>query len=42
VFYKNEEDEELTTYTDNDYAGDLEDRKSTSGYVFKMGSAAVS
>jgi len=42
VFYKNEEDEELTTYTDNDYAGDLKDRKSTSGHVFKMGSAAVS
>ena len=42
VFYKNEEDEELTAYTNNDYVGDLEDRKSTSGYVFKMGSAAVS
>jgi hypothetical protein len=42
VFYKNEEDEELTAYTDSDYAGDLEDKKSTSGYVFKMGSGVVS
>jgi len=42
VFYKNEEDEELIAYTNNDYVGDLEDRKSTSGYVFKMGSGAVS
>jgi hypothetical protein len=42
VFYKNEEDEELTAYTDNDYTGDLKDRKSTSGYVFKMSSGVVS
>ncbi|KAI5312782.1 hypothetical protein L3X38_041956 [Prunus dulcis] len=42
VFYKNGEDEELTTYTDIDYAGDLEDRRSTSGYVFKMCSGTTS
>jgi hypothetical protein len=42
VLYKNEEDEELTAYTDNDYAGDLEDMKSRSGYVFKMSSRAMS
>lgn len=29
-------------YADSDYAGDLEDRKSTSGYVFLMSSGAVS
>ena len=29
-------------FTDSDYAGDLDDRKSTSGYVFMLGSGAVS
>lgn len=29
-------------YTDSDYTGDLEDRKSTSGYVFMLSSGAVS
>ncbi|CAL2276876.1 unnamed protein product [Prunus armeniaca] len=42
VFYKNGEDGELTAYTDSDYAEDLEDRKSTSGYVFKMSSGTMS
>jgi hypothetical protein len=28
-------------WTDSDYAGDYDDRKSTSGYVFTMGSSAV-
>ncbi|XP_038877260.1 secreted RxLR effector protein 161-like, partial [Benincasa hispida] len=32
----------LLAYTDSDYVGDLEDRKSTSGYVFLMSSGAVS
>ncbi|GAA0153908.1 transmembrane signal receptor [Lithospermum erythrorhizon] len=31
----------LVAYTDSDYAGDLNDRKSTSGYVFKFSSGAV-
>jgi len=42
LFYKKEGDEELTVYTDSDYPGDLDERKSTSGYVFLLSSAAVS
>ena len=33
---------ELFGYTDSDWAGSLDDRKSTSGYVFHMGSGAIS
>jgi hypothetical protein len=33
---------ELLAYTNNDYAGDLEDRKSTSGFLFVLSSGAVS
>ena len=29
-------------YTDSDYAGDIETRRSTSGYVFNLGSGAIS
>ena len=32
----------LVGYSDNDFAGDMDDRKSTSGYVFFMGSSIVS
>lgn len=35
-------DDELIAYTDSDYAGDLEDRKSTSSYVFLLSSGAIS
>ena len=42
IFYKKRGDDELAAYTDSDYAGDLEDRKSTSGYVFLLSSRAVS
>ena len=42
IFYKKGGDDELVAYTDNDYAGDLEDRKSTSGYVFLLSSGAIS
>jgi hypothetical protein len=34
--------QELKGWTDSDYAGDVDDRKSTSGYVFKLGSGAIS
>jgi hypothetical protein len=32
----------LTGFTDSDYAGCIEDRKSTSGYIFKYGECVVS
>jgi hypothetical protein len=34
--------EPLTGYTDSDWAGDHDTRRSTSGYVFNIGSAAIS
>ncbi len=33
---------ECVGYSDADWAGDLDDRKSTSGYMFQIGGAAVS
>jgi hypothetical protein len=42
IFYKQSGDVELVAYTDNDHAGDLEDRKSTSGFLFVLSSRAVS
>ena len=42
VFYRNEGNGELMAYTDSDYAGDVDDRKSTSGYVFLLNEGAVS
>ena len=42
LFYKKGGSEELVGYTDSDYAGDQDDRKSTSGYVFLMSSGAIS
>lgn len=41
IMYKRESSD-LIAYTDSDYAGDLNDRKSTSGYVFLLSSGAVS
>lgn len=42
LFYRKGGKEELIGYTDSDYAGDQDDRKSTSGYVFMLSSGAVS
>ncbi|XP_052728602.1 secreted RxLR effector protein 161-like [Vigna angularis] len=42
LFYKKEGKTGLIAYSDSDYAGDLDDRRSTSGSVFIIGSAAVS
>ncbi|XP_062020877.1 secreted RxLR effector protein 161-like [Rosa rugosa] len=41
IFYKRGGEESLVAFSDSDYAGDLGDRKSTSGYVFKLSSGAV-
>ncbi|KAH9288873.1 hypothetical protein KI387_032990 [Taxus chinensis] len=42
VFYRKEGNGELMAYTDNDYAGDVDDGKSTSGYVFLLSEGVVS
>jgi hypothetical protein len=42
LFYKKSERNELVGFSVSDYAGDLDDRKSTSGYVFLLSGAAVS
>ena len=36
------ESTECTGYSDADWAGDIDDRKSTSGYMFKIAGASVS
>ncbi|XP_047331351.1 secreted RxLR effector protein 161-like [Impatiens glandulifera] len=42
IFYKSKGQQNLIAYTDSDYAGDLSDRKSTSGYAFMFCSGVVS
>lgn len=43
IFYKRGEGNmKLVGYTDSDYAGDVDDRKSTSCFVFMMALGAVS
>ncbi|KAH9799278.1 hypothetical protein KPL71_000300 [Citrus sinensis] len=42
LFYKKGKKSDLYGFADSDYAGDLDDRRSTSGYVFMFGSAAIS
>jgi hypothetical protein len=41
ILYKKGEQADLIAYSDSDYGGDIDDRKSTSGYVFMLGSGAV-
>ncbi|XP_068311223.1 uncharacterized mitochondrial protein AtMg00810-like [Pyrus communis] len=41
-FYKKNGGSILTGFTNSDYVGDLDDRRSTSGHVFMMGSGATS
>nr|KYP57182.1 Retrovirus-related Pol polyprotein from transposon TNT 1-94 [Cajanus cajan] len=42
VFYKKINGSILTGFTDSNYAGDMDDRRSTSGHVFMIGSGAIS
>jgi hypothetical protein len=42
LWYEKGKDDDLAGWSDSDYAGDLDDRKSTSGYVFMIGSKVVS
>ena len=42
ILYTTSKNSELIGYTDNDWAGSVDDQKSTSGYVFHMGSGAIS
>ena len=41
-FTAHEEETELFGYSDADWAGDVDTRRSTSGYVFQIGSSTVS
>ena len=41
-YKKRTENDKIVGYSDSDYAGDLDDRRSTSGYVFVMSSGVVS
>ena len=40
LFYSETNDYKLVGYSDSDWCGDVDDRKSTSGYVFYMGDTA--
>ncbi|CAL5331079.1 unnamed protein product [Camellia sinensis] len=42
ILYKRGEKQSFFGFTDSDYAGDIDDRKSTSGNVFLMSSGAIS
>ena len=39
LLYRRSDAKELTGYSDSDWAGDLNDRKSTSGYMFVLSGA---
>ena len=42
LLYRKDASAELTGYSDADWAGDVGDRKSTSGYIYLLGGAAIS
>lgn len=42
LLYSKQESKDCIGYSDADWAGDVNDRKSTSGYLFKLSGAAVS
>ena len=41
ILYSKSKDPRLSGYTDSDWAGSIDDRKSTSGYVFSLGTGVV-
>ncbi|XP_020216916.1 uncharacterized protein LOC109800547 [Cajanus cajan] len=41
LFYKKNDQSKLIGFVDSDFTGDMDDRKSTTGYVFKLGSGAI-
>ena len=42
ILYTKQKSKNFIAYSDADWAGDLDDRKSTSGYLFQIGGGAVS
>ena len=42
IYYSNECSNELIGYSDADWGGDINDRKSTSGYIFNLNGGGVS
>ena len=40
--YRKSESLEIEGYSDSDFAGDVDDRKSTSGYIFTLAKGAIS
>jgi hypothetical protein len=42
LWYTTSDSNHLFGYTDSDFAGNLDDRKSTSGYVFQLGTNLIS
>ena len=42
ILYSTGSDFKLTGYTNNDFASNIDDRKNTTGYIYNIGSCAVS
>ena len=41
MIYRKSESLEIEGYSDSDFAGDADDRKSTSGYIFTLAKGAI-